>query len=95
MPLQSSVTVGTSATLIIAEGERKALIISNIGAVTVYLSLSGDATVTTDTGAKAGHPLPPGSRLVVAQDDRRSVLPNQAIYGIASASCKVAVETVL
>jgi len=94
MPLQPSVTVGTSATLIIAEAERKALILSNVGTVTVYLSLSGDATVTMDTGAKSGHPLPPGSRFVVAQDDRRSVLPNQAIYGIASTSCKVAVETI-
>ena len=94
MPLQNSVTVGTSATLIIAEGERKALVISNVGTVTVYISLSGDATVTLDTGSKSGHPLPPGSRLVVAQDDRRSTLPNQAIYGIASASCKVAVESV-
>lgn len=94
MPILSSVTVGTSATLIIAEGERKALVISNVGAVTVYLSLSGDATVTMDTGAKAGHPLPAGSRYVVAQDDRRSVLPNQAVYGIASAPCKVAVETI-
>lgn len=94
MPLQSSVNVGTSATLIIAEGERKALVISNVGAVTVYLSLSGDSTVTMDTGAKSGHPLPPGSRYVVAQDDRRSVLPNQAVYGIASATCKVAIETI-
>lgn len=95
MPVQASVNVGTSATLIIAEGERKAVIISNVGTVTVYLSLSGDSTVTMDTGAKSGHPLPPGSRYVCAEDVKRSVMPNQAIFGIASATCKVAVETIL
>jgi hypothetical protein len=95
MPIVNSVTVTTSPTLILAEGERKAAIISNVGAVTVYLSVSGDNTVTTDTGAKSGHPLPPGSRYATAESDRRSVIVNQAIYGIASASCKVAVETIL
>lgn len=95
MPIINSVTVTTSATLVLAEGERKAAIISNVGAVTVYLSLDGDATVTTDTGAKSGHPLPPGSRMTMSQGDRRSTVPNRPIYGIASASCKVAVETIL
>ena len=95
MPIVNSVTVTTTATQILAAAERKAVIISNVGAVTVYLSVSGDSTVTTDAGAKSGHPLPPGSRFVVAQDDRRSTLPNQPIFGIASASCKVAVETIL
>jgi len=95
MPILNSVTVTTSATLLLAEAERKAAIISTVGAVTVYLSLDGDATVTTDTGAKSGHPLPPGSRYVVADNHRRSTLPNRPIYGIASASCKVAIETIL
>lgn len=95
MPVRTSITVGTGATAIVAEAERKALIISNVGAVTVYLSLSGDSTVTMDSGAKSGHPLPPGSRYVVAQDDRRSTACNQAVYGIASTNCKVAVEEIL
>lgn len=94
MPIGNSVTVTNTPTLIAAAAERKAIIVSNVGAATVYLSLSGDANVTDETGAKSGHPLAPGARVVLSREDRRSIVPNQAIYGITASNCKVAVETI-
>jgi len=95
MPI-TKVSVGTSATLILAEAERKAFIVSNIGASTIYLSIGGEASVTLPAGARPGLPLNAGDRIAVSQDDRRSIIPNQAVYGIvASGTVDVAVETIL
>lgn len=91
MPLQNTVSVGTTPTLIIAEGERKAVIVSNLSAGTVFLSVSGDATVSTTKG----HPLTQNAKYIASRDDRRSIVTNQAIYGIvASGTSNVVVETI-
>ena len=88
-------SVGTSATLILAQAERKAFVLSNIGGSTVYVSIGSDDAVTLPAGSSPGMPLNPGDRIVVSQDDRRSVIPNQSVYGIvASGTCDVAVETI-
>ena len=93
MPL-SKVSIGTSATLILAEGERKGFIVSNLSANTVYISVSGDVAPTLPTGSKPGVPLFPGERYITTQEDRRSVVCNQAVYGIAAAASDVGVEVI-
>jgi hypothetical protein len=90
----SKVTIGTSATLVLAEGERKGFIVSNLSANTVYLSVSGDPLPTLPSGVRPGVPLFPGERYITTQEDRRSVVSNQAVYGISAAASDVGVEVI-
>ena len=92
----SKVSVGTSPTLIAPWQERKGIIISNLSAQTIYLSVSGDTAVSLPAGSTPGIPLYAGERYFAAQEDRRSVVSNQAIYGIAaSGTADVSVEAIL
>jgi len=84
------VSVGTSATKILdMNPHRKAYILQNQGAVTVYLGISKDvATSGTRTGRKLGA----GVLESVKKEDEPKLI-TQELYGIASEACNVWVWT--
>lgn len=77
------VTVTTSSTLILAEAERKMITVTNLSAsTTVWITFNGESVVTGAAGANPGIPLRPGDTWLASEEDRRSTVPNQAVYGI-------------
>lgn len=89
------VTVTTTPTLVRSESERKLIAVTNLSAaVTVYITFNGEVVVTGPSGANPGIPLRPGDTFLSSQEDRRSVVPNQAIYAVTeSGSAEVGFHT--
>lgn len=89
------VTVTTTPTLVRSESERKLIAITNLStSVPVYITFNGEAVVTGPSGANPGIPLQPGDTFLSSQEDRRSVVPNQAVYAVTeSGSADVAFQT--
>lgn len=85
----TKVTVGTTAALVLAEGERKGFILSNHSDSTVYVSIGGEANVSLPAGSNPGMPLAAGAVVVATVEDRRSVPVNQAIYAIGQSAGRV------
>lgn len=77
------VTVTTTPTLVRAESERKMIAVTNLSSsVTVWITFNGESVVTGATGANPGIPLRPGDTFVASEDNKRSTIPNQAVYGV-------------
>lgn len=89
------VTVTTASTLIRAEAERKMITVTNLSAATtVWITFNGESVVTGAAGANPGIPLRPGDTFVASDEDRRSVVVNQAVYGVTeSGSAEVGFHT--
>lgn len=81
--LTGKVNVGTTPTLVRSEAERKLIAITNLSAaVTVWISFNGESTVTGAAGATPGIPIRPGATFLASQEDRRSTVPNQAVWAV-------------
>lgn len=77
------VTVTTTPVLVSAEKERKLIAVTNLSdSVRVYITFNGESVVTGPSGANPGIPLQPGATFLSSQEDRRSVVPNQAVYAV-------------
>ena len=89
------VTVTTTPTLVRAESERKIIAVTNLSSsVTVWMTFNGEAVVTGPSGANPGIPLRPGDTFISSQEDRRSVVSNQAVYAVTeSGSAEVGFHT--
>lgn len=89
------VTVSTTPVLVRAEKERRLIAVTNLStSVPVYITFNGEAVVTGPSGANPGIPLRPGDTFLSSQEDRRSVVPNQAIYAVTeSGSAEVGFHT--
>ena len=89
------VTVSTTPVLVSAAAERKLVAITNLSAsVPVYITFNGESVVTGPSGANPGIPLRPGDTFISSQEDRRSVVSNQAVYAVTeSGSAEVGFHT--
>lgn len=83
-PKAFAATVGVTATLVLAQKNRRSILFYNFGSVIVYIDT--DPAVTTSTG----FPIYPGKSFGIYQGDVNTQFSaNSAYWGIASSSCDV------